>query len=49
MAILRDSQFQGKLWKILVEADLICGKKREIDIAERRSLMQQGSRIVWKG
>lgn len=49
MVVLRDNQFQGRLWKILGEADLLYEKGRETDIAQKGSLLQQGSRGVWKG
>lgn len=48
MAVLGDIQFQGRLGRILGEAYCICGERREIDVKDRGSLMQQTARGMWK-
>lgn len=48
MEVLRDSQFQGRLGRILGETYCICEEGREIYIKERGSLWQQSARGMWK-
>lgn len=43
MAVWGDSRFRRRLCRILGEADLICGKRRDIDMVERASLYSKMS------